>query len=32
MDNDLIEIGIEHEKDRRDLLEAIKECINHKTY
>ncbi|KAG5346382.1 ANK3 protein, partial [Acromyrmex charruanus] len=31
-DNDLIEIGIEHKKDRRDLLEAIKECINHKTY
>ncbi|XP_011695486.1 PREDICTED: ankyrin repeat and SAM domain-containing protein 3-like isoform X3 [Wasmannia auropunctata] len=27
-DKDLIEIGIEHERDRRDLLEAIKECIN----
>ncbi|XP_018394469.1 PREDICTED: putative ankyrin repeat protein RBE_0220 [Cyphomyrmex costatus] len=31
-DKDLIEIGIEYERDRRDLLEAIEECINYKSY
>ncbi|KAM0731393.1 Ankyrin repeat and SAM domain-containing protein 6 [Formica fusca] len=31
-DNDLIEIGIEFERDRHALLEAIKECKNRKTY
>ncbi|EZA58292.1 hypothetical protein DMN91_006004 [Ooceraea biroi] len=31
-DSDLIEIGIEHEKDRRVLLETIEECKRCKTY
>lgn len=31
-DRDLIEIGIEHERDRCALLDAIEECKRCKTY
>ncbi|XP_011865974.1 PREDICTED: uncharacterized protein LOC105560988 isoform X2 [Vollenhovia emeryi] len=31
-DKDMIEIGIEHERDRCNLLNAIRECITHKIY
>lgn len=31
-DKDLIEIGVENEKDRRALLEEIEEYKNHKAY